>query len=44
MELCKDEKYTIMMMYTERQKKLKLLQSDIHWNPLQQNDSYLDTD
>ena len=23
---------------------LSLFQSDIHWNPLHQNDSYLDTD
>ena len=31
-------------IYTERQKNFSLLQSDIHWNPLRQNDSYLDTD
>ena len=37
--------YYCKMTYTLSIKRnLSLLQTDIHWNPLHQNDSYLDTD
>ena len=34
----------LLMYILSVKRNLSLLQSDIHWNPLHQNDSYLDTD